>query len=152
MSADFKKFLKCSYNYECSQKETFSSFCDNYLFDDAKSLIRENFGSITIDNFKLPKLSLSKTAYLKQIGNQNFQKISQTTISSSDISNLTFQNVNSEFESNTNNNCHKIYRTSNNSEASFVAMLKLDNDVSKFLVYKNKPQNQFISFCDHSKI
>lgn len=152
MSADFKKFLKCSYNYECSQKETFNSFCDNRVLDDAKSLIRENFGSTNIDNFKLPKLSLSKTAYFKQIEKENFQKISRTSITSSNISNLTFQNVNSEFENNSNNNCHKMYRTSNSSEASFVAMLKLDNDVSKFLVYKNKPQNQFISFCNDSKI
>ncbi|RNA17392.1 hypothetical protein BpHYR1_000504 [Brachionus plicatilis] len=146
MSPEFRKFMKCSYNYECSQKELRSSFIDLGLLKDVKSLIEENFAPKYAKNFKLPKLSLSKSSFMHKKEKNCIREPSLITITSSNISNLTFQNANSEFENNSNNNCCRKFAASNNSEASFVAMLKLNNDVSKFLVYKNKPRNQFISF------
>lgn len=150
MSSTFKKFLKCSYNFECSQQD--SSFLENDVLNDAKLLIRENFSPKIEENFKFPKLSLSKGTFFEKNNRQIAEKPSLTTITSSNISNLTFQNVNSEFENNSNNNCQRKFTASNNSEASFVAMLKLNNNVSNFLVYKNRPRNQYISFSNYTKI
>ncbi|CAF0803820.1 unnamed protein product [Brachionus calyciflorus] len=149
VSPEFKSFLKCSYNYDCSSPNTKrSSFISPIIVNRANDLYRKDF-QIPQYDFKIPKLSMSKNYFFSKQPIETRKLVEEPslkTITSSNLSYVTFQSANKNFSSNNSNKKACPFSNSLNPEASFVAMLEINNDKSKFLTCENKPRNQYIAF------